>query len=431
MTSASLFLCHRLPFPPNKGDKIRSFALLKHLAALGPVHLACFIDDPQDLKYRDEARAIAGGKCMLVPIGRATKWWRAANALLSGQPITTAYFASRKIEKWVKDILENQTIDNVIVFGSAMAPYLLEDKTRAASVLFDMVDVDSKKWRQYAQSSAGLSRWIYDREARAIANLETKAARAFGKTLLVSPHETETFRQMVPECAAKIDTLSNGVDLGVFSPGDFASPFSQDELAIVMTGHMDYRPNCDGALWFAKQVAPRLFLSLPTAHVYFVGANPPSALRQINGPKITVTGAVADVRPYMQGAAAIIAPLLIARGVQNKVLEAMAMKKSIVATRQATLALAVRSGVHLWIENDPQRFADAIVAAIRSPERQRIRDNARTYVEKNHNWEKILSGLDQTLERMAHEQVSSNQRTTCISCSEMGAHQPDIAGVEA
>jgi len=148
-------------------------------------------------------------------------------------------------------------------------------------------------------------------------------------------------------------------------------------------------------------------------------------------PSIEVTGTVPDVNPFLWRASVSVAPLQVARGVQNKVLEAMAMKKSIVATRQATLALAVRSGVHLWIENDPQRFADAIVAAIRSPERQRIRDNARTYVEKNHNWEKILSGLDQTLERMAHEQVSSNQRTTCISCSEMGAHQPDIAGVEA
>jgi sugar transferase (PEP-CTERM/EpsH1 system associated) len=244
-------------------------------------------------------------------------------------------------------------------------------------------------------------RWIYAREARTVAKLEREAAQAFGRTLLVSPFEAETFRLLAPESAAKIDSLSNGVDLKYFSPGPFANPFPKDELPIVMTGHMDYRPNCDGALWLAKHVAPLLFAEFPRAHLYFVGANPPATLRSIAGPRITVTGMVDDVRPYIEGAEVIVAPLLIARGVQNKVLEAMAMRKCIVATREATRALAVESGQQLWIANGAQPFAAAIAAAIRSPERHQVMDNARRYVGQHHDWGTIFSGLDKTLTYLA------------------------------
>jgi polysaccharide biosynthesis protein PslH len=431
MSRASLFLCHRLPFPPNKGDKIRSFALLKHLAEKGPVHVACFIDDPEDLKYRDEVRKLAGGKCLFVPINRAAKWARAASALFSGQPITTAYFASQMMSQWVKEILKTETIDNTVIFGSAMAPYLLNDRAHSGAVLFDMVDVDSDKWQQYALASIGPSRWLYAREARAVAKLERAAARAFGKTLLVSPFEAETFKRLVPECAHKIDVLNNGVDLNVFSPGSFSDPFSSHENAIVMTGRMDYRPNYDGALWFAKEVAPKIFASLPKAHVYFVGSNPPTALRKIASHKITVTSSVTDIRPYIQGASVIVAPLLIARGVQNKVLEAMAMKKPVVATYEATRALAVISGVHLWIENDPQRFSDAVVSAIRSPNAPKVMENARSYIEQNHNWGKIFSALDDTLKELAQRAVPNGRGVEPMPTAPTGSFKAGVTGANA
>ncbi len=428
MSSATLLLCHRLPFPPNKGDKIRSFALLKHLAARGPVHLACFIDDAEDLKYRDEVRKLAGGRCLFVRTGKAARWWGAAQALLSNQPITTAFFGSRKMSRWVKDILASERPDNTVIFGSAMSPYLLGDAAISGYALFDMVDVDSDKWRQYAQSSTGLRRWIYAREARTVFALERQSARAFGKTLLVSPFEADTFRKMVPECADKIDSSNNGVDLEYFSPGPFANPFPTDQLAIVMTGRMDYRPNADGALWFAQHVAPRIFAKLPRAHVYFVGSSPPVALRRLNGPKVTVTGAVDDIRPYIQSAAAVVAPLLIARGVQNKVLEAMAMKKPVVATHEATRALNVESGTQLWIENDPARFAAAVIAAIEDPARLSVAENARNYVEQHHNWSRIFAGLDCELDRLARDGRPGNQVTASAAVRPFAI---DITGVKA
>ena len=402
MKSESLFLCHRIPFPPNKGDKIRSHAVLKHLAAQGPVHVGCFVDDPHDMRYVDDVRALAGGDCRFIPLARAVKWSRSALALALGQPITTSYFANRTLTRWVGEIAARNTIDNWVVFGSAMAPYLLSGPIDANRVLFDMVDVDSDKWRQYAATSSGLPRWIYAREANSLEDLERKAAARFGMTLLVSPFEARSFQSLAPESATKIGPLANGVDLNFFSPGAFDNPFHTGDVAIVMTGRMDYRPNFQGAIWFAEEIAPLIFERLPNAHVYFVGSKPPSALRRLAGEKITVTGNVDDVRPYLQHAAAVVAPLQLARGVQNKVLEAMAMAKPVVATREATRALDVESGTHLWIENEPGRFAAAVVNAVEGQDRATVMRNARSFVENHHSWEQIFSEFDKHLAQLRH-----------------------------
>jgi len=182
---------------------------------------------------------------------------------------------------------------------------------------------------------------------------------------------------------------------------------------------MDYRPNYQGALWFANEVFPQIEKALPGARVYFVGSGPPRALREIAGPKIVVTGAVDDVRPYLQFAQAVIAPLLIARGIQNKVLEAMAMAKPVVATQQATRSLVVQAGHHLWVENQPARFARAVVEALQGENRETIARNARKYVEDDHNWPDLLTDIDHHLEALG--QAPSPDGPVAIS------HGPQLA----
>jgi polysaccharide biosynthesis protein PslH len=400
MTRDSLFLCHRLPYPPNKGDKIRSYALLRHLAKRGPVHLACFVDDPDDLQHLDKVRELAGGNCYFETLGPAKKAWRSLAGLVTGKPLTTACFGSRHLQHWVDGTLRALAIDDVVVFGSAMAPYLLRGTVAADRVLFDMVDIDSDKWRQYATGSRGPIKWLYAREARKLEALECEAADAFGFTLLASNFEADTFKHIAPTSASKIGGLTNGVDLKRFSPGNFENPFSPDELPIVMTGRMDYRPNYQGAQWFAAEVLPQIVKTLPNARVYFVGSGPPPALRQIAGPNIVVTGVVPDVRPYLQFAHAVIAPLHIARGIQNKVLEAMAMAKPVVATQDATRSLGIRAGTHLWVENEPLRFAKAVMEALQGSGRETVAQNARSYVEDNHDWPRLLKDVDVHLEAL-------------------------------
>lgn len=395
-----LFLCHRLPYPPNKGDKIRSYALLRHLATRGKVSLACFIDDRADLQYLDTVRALTGGNCHFEILNPAAKMWRSACALMTGNAITTACFGSSQLQQWVDRTLRETSFDDVVIFGSAMAQYLLEADFPRQRVMFDMVDVDSDKWKQYAAGSSGLLGWVYRREARTLEQLERDAAKAFGRTLLVSPFEAETFRKIAPASAAKIGSLTNGVDMKTFSRGAFENPFPTGEPSIVMTGRMDYRPNYEGATWFATEIMPHVLKSLPDARVYFVGAGPPRALQDLAGPNVVVTGSVPDIRPYLQFARTVIAPLRIARGVQNKVLEAMAMSKPLVATREATRSLAVEPGNQVWVENEPSSFAAAVLAALQSPDRHGVAQRGYQFVEQHHNWPRLLADFDLQLDAL-------------------------------
>ena len=393
-----LFLSHRLPYPPNKGDKIRSHALFTHLAAKHQVYLGCFIDDPADFRCADTVRQMAGGDCKIIPLTRSRKLLSAAQALAGGASITAEAYRSSEMQHWVDDILQREAIDCAVVFSSSMAPYLLSGKYLAPQrVLFDMVDLDSDKWLQYSGLAGLASAWIYRREARKLLELERQAAAKFALTYLVSAHEVESFAQLAPESKARIRAFCNGVNLEYFAPGSYASPFPAGITPIVMTGYMDYWPNVEGALWFARDVLPLVKRKIPDARFYVVGAQPASALRNFSAPDVEITGEVSDIRPYVAAARVVVAPLRIARGVQNKVLEAMAMGAPTVATEQASRALAVSSGRDIWVASSAIDFAEAVIRAAGAAGREIVAANGRSYVERHHDWKNLLSAFDAAL----------------------------------
>jgi polysaccharide biosynthesis protein PslH len=393
-----VFLTHRLPYPPNKGDKIRSHALLAHLAHNHRVHLACFVDDASDWAHVETVRNLARGECLFVPLPAWSKWTRAAFGVFGGQSVTEACFGGKRIQNWLNTVAAKYGIERAVVFSSAVASFVLNGSAiDPARAILDMVDVDSEKWRQYAASSRGLAAWIYRREVGKVATLEDRAVSTFAATLLSSPDEAHTLIKRVPGRASNIFVLNNGVDLELFSPGDFKNPYRHGEDSIVMTGRMDYKPNVDGAIWFASEVMPRLKRELPNGRFYVVGASPSPSLRALSNADVVVTGYVTDVRPYLAHAAAVVAPLRIARGVQNKVLEAMAMAKPVVATPEATRALAVDPRTELWIATDAADFAQAVLAAAKGIHRAEFGGNARRYVEARHNWQENLAIIDQLL----------------------------------
>jgi sugar transferase (PEP-CTERM/EpsH1 system associated) len=394
-----LFLSHRIPFPPNKGEKIRAHAAVAHLAQHHTVHVGAFIDDPADFAHVDSLRSIARGECHFEALNPKLVYPMGLAALLRGGPITTSYFGSRSMESWVSKLLAKRRIDSAYVFSSAMAPYLMHRSDfDPGKVVLDLVDVDSDKWTQYSEASSGPRRWLYGREARTLLELERAAAAHFGATLLVSPYEAQTFERLAPESVGRIHSVANGVDLGHFSGGhDFPNPFPKGEIPVVMTGAMDYRPNVDGALWFARSAMPLVLSRLPQARFYIVGSKPAPSLANLALPHVVVTGRVADVRPYIAHAAASIAPLRIARGVQNKVLEAMALEKPVVATGAASRALDAVPGKDFWLADEAEAFADAVVAAAIGPERGRVAANGRHYVERHHDWARNLADLDALL----------------------------------
>ena len=400
-----LFLCHRIPFPPDKGEKIRAYYMLAHLAKEHTVHLAAFVDDPVDMRHAEALRHMIGGECLLLPLGPAARFKMAA-AMARGTPLSASYFASGRLSRWIDRILREHDIGRAIVFSTAMAPYLLARRDfDPKRVIFDMVDVDSDKWHQYAGTAAGLRAWIYRREMRTLLALERKAAFAFGATLLVSQHETETFGQLAPESIERLYSVLNGVDLNFFTPdGVYPNPFGAGEIPIVMTGTMDYRPNTEGAIWFAQSVLPLIRAARPEARFYVVGARPSASVKSLTASDVVITGKVDDVRPYLAHAGAVVAPLKLARGLQNKVLEGMAMARPVITTSPAARALDVSSGTELWIADEPAAFAQTVIAALGRP--AEIAANGRRYVEQNHDWTRNLAALDRLLNAGAQEQTS-------------------------
>jgi sugar transferase (PEP-CTERM/EpsH1 system associated) len=391
-----LFLCHRLPYPANKGDKIRALNILEYLSTNHTVFLGTFVDDAEDHQFIDTVKNLVGGRCYIQTLSPLVAKTRMAGALLTGKPLSTACFYSVSLQAWIDGLVAAGKIDRAVVFGSAMAPYLVGSSTFSPRrVIFDMVDIDSDKWAQYSLDTKGFMRWLYKREAKKLFQVERKAAQIFATTLLVSPYETKTFAQCAPETRGNLRTTKNGVDSNYFTPDvAYPNPFVGTIFPIVMTGRMDYRPNVEGAKWFAEKVLPLVLSKVPSARFYIVGAKPPQSLKNLTSETITITGSVEDIRPYISHAAVVVAPLHQARGVQNKVLEAMALRKLVVATTPATRALDVQSGKELWIADDADEFAAAVVGAIDGSNSKDIAQAARNHVQEHYQWKRNLSILE-------------------------------------
>lgn len=395
-----LFLAHRIPYPPNKGDKIRSFHWLKHLADKHRVYLGAFVDDSDDWQFQTALREYCQELC-LRPLARRRATLRSLRGLVQGCPLSLPYYWDRDMKKWVQRLLEAGEIDRIFVFSSAMAQYV-NPEWRVPKII-DFVDVDSDKWRQYADNKSWGSAWIYHREARKLLQYDRQVAADFDLSLFVSAREAELFKQLAPEAAQRVDSVPNGVDLAYFS-GDrqFPCPYQPGEQALVFTGAMDYWANVDAVRWFASAVFPRILQHHVEARFYIVGARPTETVKALARREgIVVTGGVDDIRPYLAHARLAVAPLRIARGIQNKVLEAMAMAKPVLATSMAMEGLDLQDALPIAVADDPEEMAQIANRVLN--ERTylpRVSSANRSFVEKHYNWETNLRHLDAFLEKL-------------------------------
>ncbi|MEO8777915.1 MAG: TIGR03087 family PEP-CTERM/XrtA system glycosyltransferase [Rhodanobacter sp.] len=362
-----LLLCHRLPWPPSKGDKIRSYHVLRRLAEHNRVYLGTFVDDPADWQYLAPVKAL----CAEVCVRPLTAWQtrrRALASLLRGEALTVGVYRDRVMRRWIEGLLSERKLDLVLCYSSGVAPLVMAHPQLRR--VMDFVDVDSDKWRQYAQANQGLTRMIYQREARLLAQFEHTVAEQFDASVLVSEAEATFFRQQVPAAADKVFGIPNGVDGEYWDPqGSYPNPYQPTERAVVFVGAMDYRANVHAATWFARDVWPRILAGCPDARFYIVGSKPTAAvhaLGQLAG--ITVTGRVEDVRPYLAHAHAVAAPLRIARGIQNKVLEALAMEKVLLATPEAWEGIEDFAGRQGCISDSPEVMATEALRWLGAPQ---------------------------------------------------------------
>jgi sugar transferase (PEP-CTERM/EpsH1 system associated) len=386
-----LFLTHRLPYPPNKGDKVRSYHLLKHLARQHRVFLGTFVDDPDDLQHLDTVRALCAGlhAPQLHP-GRA----RLASlaGLIRQEPLTLSYYRDRSMHRWASALLARGEVDCALVFSSSMAQYAT---AVPGPLLVDFVDVDSAKWTDYAPAHRWPLSWLYGREGRTLLRYERQVAARADHSFFATDKESAMFRALAPESAAKVSALGNGVDADFFAPdAAYASPYAAGDQALVFTGAMDYWPNVDAVGWFVRDMLPALRQRWPRLHFHIVGRSPLAAVRELASEVVHVTGTVPDVRPYLQHAHVVVAPLRLARGIQNKVLEAMAMAKPVVAAADCVQAIDCTPGTHLLSAADTGDYLREIDSLLQDPARAAaIGAAGRAQVLAVYGWEARLQAL--------------------------------------
>ncbi len=397
-----LFLTQRIPYPPIKGEKIRPLQILRHLRQAYDVHLGCLVDDPRDLEHVPAVRALCTDS-YFATLDRRRARISCLRGLLTNQPLSVTFYRDNGLARWVRRVLDEVRPEVIFISSSNMAPYVLAWRGRERVCLVDLADVDLEKWRAYAETGSFPMSWLHRREWRRVADLESRIARECDWSTFVSDAEAELFASLHPARADKIRAISSGVDHTYFDPDlRFEAPYDTGRLNFVFTGTMDYPPNVDAVTWFADSILPIIRRSAPDAAFHVVGSSPSAevqALAATDG--VFVTGRVPDVRPYLAHASAGVAPMRIARGIQNKVLEAMAMARPVVVTAGALTGIAAIPGREVMLADTAETFAAACLDAA-GPGGGAIGEAARRRVLRDYVWAERLRGFDPLLDGIPH-----------------------------
>jgi polysaccharide biosynthesis protein PslH len=396
-----LFLAHRIPYPPNKGEKIRSYNILNYLRRRHEVHLATLIDDSKDLGYVAHVPALVANLVYDI-IRPRFRMIISALGFIRSRSISVSYFYSRKLQRAVDGLLRQLDFDAVICSSSQMADYLFrsrcpKEKLEKPIWLMDLIDVDSYKWGQYAEVSSGVRRWLYNRESKCLFGHEQKIAEEFDSVILVSEQERSILLKKI--AAANVWAINNGVDLEYFNP-DYDGKITKQGPLLVFTGVMDYRPNVEAVDWFVSNVFERIRKDFPSAAFYIVGSHPSQRVERLSRfPGVHVTGFVQDVRPYLASADVCVVPLKIARGIQNKLLEALAMGKAVVCTPEALEGIKALPGSDVLVADDAVMFGDNVLRLLQNVTlRKQLETNARQCAETSYSWERNLAPLEELLD---------------------------------
>ncbi len=375
-----LFLAHRVPYPPDKGDRIRTYHLLKNLGTAASIHLACLADEPVAAESIAALRRCCR-RVAIVPIGKL-RHLHAAWSLLWGGSATVGAFDSPALRAVVARWSRETCFDAAVASSSGIAPHLFAPELDGVPAIVDMMDVDSQKWIDYAATAPWPKSQLYATEGRRLRQYEREIAGRARAVVFVSDAEAEEFRGITP--AGHVCVVPNGVDLEYFPPAE-----AVDEPTCVFVGALDYRPNVDAACWFCREVWPRVHRRQPQARCLLVGRRPVPAVQRLGGiAGIEVIGQVPDVRPWLRQAAISVNPLRIARGVQNKVLEALAMARAVIASPQALAGLGVSDGVEALSAATVSDWEAAILRLFEDAElRQRMGQAGRRFVEEHHRWD--------------------------------------------
>ncbi|HED64564.1 MAG TPA: TIGR03087 family PEP-CTERM/XrtA system glycosyltransferase [Planctomycetes bacterium] len=383
-----LFLSQRVPFPPNRGDKITTWRLIERMARDHRVRVVAFEHDEGD---RDAARELARRGFEIATFRPKSKL-ASLPGLLGRRPMTLNVFGSAalqaQVDRWIADT------DLAYAYSSSMGAFFLRHDVPR---VMHFAELDSDKWRQYAERTRFPMRWVYAREARTLRAFEVELAHAVDENIFCTPLEEEIFQREIPGAPSSV--LRNGVDLDAYRP----APEEAEPAHLVFVGVMNYYPNVDGCRWFCEEIFPRVRERAPQARFSIVGAHPTPEVQELGRMDgVEVTGFVDDPSDWLRRASISVAPLRIARGIQNKVLEALAMGLPVVGTTSATQGVEGRPGRDFLLADSAEEQAEAILGLIERPDEARaLGDRGRAFVEERYDWEACLAPLDTLLSRIA------------------------------
>ena len=395
-----LVIAQRVPFPPNKGEKLRTYYQVKYLVEKGhDVEIIAPLEQSSDNNNALLLTDKLGVKVHLYNIGNRKV--KLLAGLFRKQSLSVANFYSRQMQKGIDDLIETQVFDAVLCTASSVAEYVfnsqsIQKKRERLTLLMDFMDLDSDKWRQYSLNSNPLMRWVYAREAVLLAAYESKIHQYFNHCFFVSEQEVELFsKQLTVENSAS--AIGNGIDFSEFKPVSLAS--KPEGCNLLFTGVMDYAPNVDAVVWFVEKVWPSILAVKPDAHFTIAGMRPTARVQQLTEYQgVEVTGFVEDIMPYFNRAHIFVAPFRIARGVQNKVLQAFACGLPTVCTEMGAEGINCEHEQHLLVANSADSFSKAVLRLNDDHElAQKLGAAAHNLMVAEYAWESKLSKLEPLL----------------------------------
>lgn len=386
-----LYLCHRFPFPPKRGGKIRPFNMIRHLSVDHAVTVASLARSEAEA---EEGQGIAPycARFEIAQVRNPIQFARMVARLPTPTPSSMGFFYSADLAHRVRMLLSRERFDLIFVHCSSVAQYVAH--VSDIPKILDFGDMDSQKWLEYARYKPFPISLGYRLEGAKLARAERRLAARFDMCTATTRAECDTlesYRVDVPT-----DWFPNGVDSTFFAPADEA--YDTDTISFV--GRMDYYPNQECMFDFCANTLPLLRLSRPNVKLLIVGADPSPAVRKLGElPGVTVTGSVPDVRPYVRSSALMVAPLNIARGTQNKILEAMAMGVPVVTSAAAAGGVDARDREHFIVARTPPEYAAALLRIMSEPaERRRLAESGRARMLTHHAWDRSMRRLDGIIE---------------------------------